>query len=228
MGVLDRVVGSSSTAQQPPAPASSPRTVKDAETSIRADFIRKVYTLLSINFLITIAVSCAFAFVIPIRDYIVSHRWVLFASLGLFLAAAITVSCFRFPHPFDVLAMFFFVGALSTFVGIIVAFYFERGAGKIVLQAFVTTAAVFIAITAFVSITKKDFSFLYGFLAAGSLVLLVCILLSFVVGWVIPGKSRAISFAIAVFGYAAHARPPRFGYLSPAFCAVHMLFSMLK
>jgi len=51
--------------------------------------------------------------------------------------------------------------------------YFEMGMGKVVLQALMLTASVFIALTSYVMVTKKDFSFLGGGLFAALLVLIV-------------------------------------------------------
>lgn len=78
--------------------------------------------------------------------------------------------------------------------------FYESGAGNIVLQAFVATAAVFLSITAFIMITKKDFSFLYSFLSAAFIVLVVLSLLNFVIMRPRGNTSRTFSFGISVLG----------------------------
>ena len=45
--------------------------------------------------------------------------------------------------------------------------------GVIVLQALILTASVFISLTTYVLVTKKDFSFLGGGLFAGLMILIV-------------------------------------------------------
>lgn len=103
--------------------------------------------------------------------------------------------------------MYCFVIAFSVAIGVIVARYFEQGAGIIVLQAFSATAAVFLAITAYVFITKKDFSFLYGFLSAALLVLIALAIANFALGWVIGSRTPWFTFGISVFGYVCCFHP---------------------
>lgn len=204
MAIWDKIMGAtSSTADEPPAPVTGPQRVATAETSVRNGFIRKVYSLLTINFLITIGVSVAFSTISPISEFLVSHSWVMFIPLVISLALLIVLSCFKLAYPINLIVMYVFVLAYSAFVGCIVAIYFERGAGPIVLQSFIATAAVFLSITLYVAITKQDFRFLYGFLAAGIVCLIVLSLSTFVIRWFTPsGKlPRAVYFAISVFGY---------------------------
>ena len=56
--------------------------------------------------------------------------------------------------------------------------YYQSGMGLVVLQALVLTAAVFVSLTTYVLVTKKDFSFLGGGLFAGLIILIVWSLLN--------------------------------------------------
>jgi len=62
-------------------------------------------------------------------------------------------------------------------VGVICAIYQEQGYGIVVLQALILTAAVFSSLTAYVFVTKKDFSFMGAGLFAGLMILIVWSLL---------------------------------------------------
>jgi modulator of FtsH protease len=84
-------------------------------------------------------------------------------------------------------------------ISCIVARYFAAGAGVIVLEAFALTALVFIAITAFIMISKKDFSFLGGFLFAALIILFVASIANFVFGFV-GVRNKVVTFAISVLG----------------------------
>lgn len=199
MGIFDRFTGGGGASADAPMPATAGTTVKTAPVDVRLGFLRKVYILLTINFAITIGISCIFAFIDPVREYILRNSWTVWASIGVVLVSFIVISCFRPPFPFDVIAMYFFVLALSAMVGAIVARYYDAGAGIIVLKAFISTAAIFLTITAYIAVTKKDFNFLYGFLSAGLIALLIIALLTFAFSWV--GRvSRLWSFLISVFG----------------------------
>lgn len=200
MDFMSKFKGSSSREQNAPSPATSPATVQTAEVNVRLGFIRKVYALLTINFAITIGVSCAFSFINPIRNFIVENPWIIVVALVASFALLIVLSCFRLSFPFDVVILYCFVLAISAFVGTIVANYYDRGAGRIVLQAFIATAAVFLAITFYVSITKQDFSFLYGFLGAGIFAIIILIILNFAIGFVSSKVRRVVSFVISVVG----------------------------
>lgn len=65
-----------------------------------------------------------------------------------------------------------FTLGMSYSVGVICAMYYASGLGAVVLQALVLTFAVFLSLSAYVLVSKKDFSFLGGGLFA-CLVLLI-------------------------------------------------------
>lgn len=173
--------------------------VATAETSVRAGFIRKVYSILTLQFLITIGMSCAFAFIDPIREFVVKNQWLMIIAIVFALGSVIALFCFRTRFPVNLAIFVVFTLAYSFMVATIVAVYFEAGAGKIVLQAFVLTAVVFISITLFVFITRKDFNFLGGFLFAAFLILLTASIANFALG-LVGVRSRLFSFAISVLG----------------------------
>lgn len=209
MGLLDKIKGSSSNTgassppPPPPPPATAPLTVNTAEVNVRVGFIRKVYTLLTLNFLITIGISCVITFVEPVRKYVMNEDnfWVLLATFAAMIVSLLVLLCCKLPFPFNLIMMYVFVFFQSIFVGVIVSRYYVTGQGIVVLQAFILTAVSFLAITAYCAITKADFSFLYGFLAAGTLVLIFAIVFNFALAWVGSGVSRVVSFFISIAGY---------------------------
>ena len=96
--------------------------------------------------------------------------------------------------------MYVFVLGFSVMVGAIVATFYSRGSGVIVLQAFIATAAVFLSVTAMIAIFKIDFSFLGYFLGAGLIVLIVLSLINWLIDWPRTKQGRGFSFAISVLG----------------------------
>lgn len=184
----------------PPPPANSPPTVNTASKNVRAGFLTKVYVLLTINFLITIGISLAFALVRPIRNWIEDNWWVTFVGLGVAFAALLVLACVRISFPTNLILMYVFVLGFSVMVGAIVATFYSRGSGVIVLQAFIATAAVFLSVTAMIAIFKIDFSFLGYFLGAGLIVLIVLSLINWLIDWPRTKQGRGFSFAISVLG----------------------------
>lgn len=184
-----------------PPPASAPVTVQTASVDVRLAFIRKVYVLLFINFAITIGVSCAFTFIDSVRSFIVQRTYLIWISIAVAIVALLFLACVPLKFPLNLIVMYIFVLSFSAMIGVIVARYYDAGWGGIVLQAFIATAAVFFSVTAFVFVTKIDFSFLRYFLFAGLVVLVVLSLFSFLVPFPRNGRSRWFVFGISVLGY---------------------------
>ena len=74
------------------------------------------------------------------------------------------------------------------------------GAMPVVVNALGLTAFVFFGLSAYALTTKKDFSFLAGFLTAGFFILIGAMVLSFFTQ--IPGLQLAISAAFVLFSSA--------------------------
>ncbi|MFC4699341.1 Bax inhibitor-1/YccA family protein [Glaciecola siphonariae] len=92
--------------------------------------------------------------------------------------------------------VFVFTGLLGGALGPILNVYLNAGAGHIVMQALAATAVVFFALSGYALVTKKDFSFLGGFLTVGLVVVIVGMLANLFLQ--IPAMSMAIS-ALVVF-----------------------------
>lgn len=198
--------GSAADAQAAPAgydPEGGPPAevkVGTAETSVRLGFLRKVYTILTLNFLITVGFACFCSFVLPVRRWIFNNSWLQWVGLVVVIAAMIGLACCRIPPPFNIGLLALFVAGFSLLIGTICAIYFEVGWGGVVLQAFLATAAIFIAITTYIMITKKDFSYLGSFLFGALIALIVVSLCTFVFRLVVGRVNKWVGFAISVFG----------------------------
>lgn len=98
--------------------------------------------------------------------------------------------------------VFAITGLLGFGLGPILSHYLNMPNGaQVVMQALGTTGAVFIALSAYVMVTKKDFSFMGGFLAAGMIVAIVSMLVVVVAamfGYPMPGVSLALSALVAL------------------------------
>ena len=92
----------------------------------------------------------------------------MFSTLGLIFA----LSCYKNTHPTNMWLLGAFTAAEAYTVGVLCASYSQAGLGLVVLQALLLTAGVFIALTAYVFVSKKDFSWLGGGLFAVLLILL--------------------------------------------------------
>ena len=97
--------------------------------------------------------------------------------------------------------VFAFTGLLGASLGPILNYYVSAGAGQVITQALGTTALIFFALSAYVLTTRKDFSFMGGFLFVGLIAVLVCALgmmIASFFGVYMPLASVALSGVIAL------------------------------
>ncbi|XP_043093039.1 protein lifeguard 4 [Puntigrus tetrazona] len=149
--------------------------VATASVHIRMDFLRKVYTILSLQIIITTAVSAVFMLCNPIKNFVhESPSLVLISAIGsLILLLALAV--YRHQHPINLYLLFGFTLLESLSVATAVTFYEYT----IVLQAFVLTSAVFLGLTAYTFQSKRDFSKLGASLFAGLWILIIASFMRF-------------------------------------------------
>ncbi|SRR5690554_108135 len=96
---------------------------------------------------------------------------------------------------------FALTGFMGYTLGPILSAYIGAGAGDIVFNALAMTALVFFGLSGYALVSRKDFSFLSGFLMAGFFVLLGAMILGFFMS--IPGLQLAISAGFVLFSSAA-------------------------
>lgn len=91
--------------------------------------------------------------------------------------------------------VFLVTGLLGFSLGPILAYYLQMAnGGQVVMTALGGTGVIFLALSGYVLTTKKDFTFLGGFLITGFLVLLGAMLLNLFLS--IPAMSLAISAGV--------------------------------
>jgi len=96
-----------------------------------------------------------------------------------------------------IIAIFAFTGCMGAALGPVISFYLAFPAGpSIVLQALGGTALIFLTLSGYVLSTRKDFSFMGGFLLTGLIVVIVAALANLF--FQIPALSLALSGAIVL------------------------------
>ncbi|GDY27631.1 MULTISPECIES: Bax inhibitor-1/YccA family protein [unclassified Agarivorans] len=149
--------------------------------------LRNTYALLSMT-LFTSAIAAFFAVVAGI-----GHM----ASIGMMVAAMIIVF-FVLPRSINssmgLVWTFVFTTLMGASLGPLLSAYLQFPQGPaIVMQALGMTGLIFFGLSGYVLTTKKDFSFMSGFLMAGLIVVVVSMLLNLFLQ--IPMLSLAISGA---------------------------------
>ncbi|XP_077356048.1 protein lifeguard 4 isoform X1 [Festucalex cinctus] len=128
--------------------------VASASVHIRMDFLRKVYTLLSLQIILTTATSALFMFSQTIKDFVhASPAVVLGSALGS-LVLLLALAVYRHKHPVNLYLLFVFTLLEAISVATALTFYEY----STVLQALFLTCAVFAGLTAYTFQSKRDFT----------------------------------------------------------------------
>jgi modulator of FtsH protease len=164
------------------------------ETIRSNQVIRNTYLLLSL----TLAFSAVMAFTAMAINAPPVH-WIL--MIAVLIGGPFAIHAAR-NSIWGLVLTFVFTGALGFFLGPILSMYLGLPNGpQIVGNAFGTTAVAFVALSGYALTTKKDFSFLGGFLIVGLVLALVAIVANIFLG--IPALSLTISAAVVLLLSAA-------------------------
>lgn len=147
--------------------------------------LRNTYMLLSLTFLF----SAFMAYVGLISG--ASHMNPLLMIVGIYGLMFLT-QMFR-ESPLGLVFVFAFTGFLGYTLAPILGHYlaaFSNG-GQIVMTALAGTGAIFFALSGYALVTRKDFSFMQGFIFAGMMVLLLAMIAGIFLQ--MPGLQLAIS-----------------------------------
>lgn len=117
-------------------------------------FVRKVYTILTIQIFLTAALSCLSFFSSGYRNWIQSNSWMMWISLFGAIGFMLLTFWKRKSYPQNLIFLTGFTALEAYSISVITSFYESR----IVLQALVITMAIFVALTLFACQTKYDFT----------------------------------------------------------------------
>lgn len=165
-----------------------------ARTEQTNKVIRNTYMLLSLTMVLsTITAGISTMLYMPPMTYLIG---IVVGFVLLFVINKKQNSAAALP------LTFLFTGIMGFSLGPLLNVYLNMANGtQIVMTALGMTAITFFGLTAYVMTTKKDFSFMGGFLAAGSMVLLVAMAALFILPWFgvdISAMSLAFSALVVV------------------------------
>ncbi|KAF6209752.1 hypothetical protein GE061_015501 [Apolygus lucorum] len=164
--------------------------VHNASVQIRLGFLRKVYSLLFVQLLLTTIIGFTLISVGPAKLFVQENTWMI--TLGfisnIVILIALHIKRKETPINFILLAIFTVVEAYT--IGVIVSFYDQY----VVLQAFLLTVLVLGGLTAYTFQTKRDFSNLGIVLFSALIILIVGGLIQLFV------RSTTFEFALSIFG----------------------------
>ncbi|HVF51016.1 MAG TPA: Bax inhibitor-1/YccA family protein [Pyrinomonadaceae bacterium] len=166
------------------------QTAAEATVAERMSFVRKVYALFFAATLFAIGgVALGFLFPEILMRPVVEHPYItLFVLLGGVMGA----QAVRHVAGVNLLALFGFTTLTGIIISPLMAMVAATNPASI-WQAGILTVGIFGGLTAYVFISKKDFSFLRGMVTTGLIIVCLASLLNFfIVG------SSALMFAVSI------------------------------
>ena len=155
--------------------------------------LRNTYALLSLTLAFSaVMAAVSMSFAIPRPHFLI----VLVAFYGLLFGIEKTKN-----SGMGLVLTFVLTGFMGMILGPVLNYYLNMpNGGQLVATAMGMTAFVFLALSGYVLTTRKDMSFLSGFIVAGMVVLIVAMLVGFF--FQIPGLQLAISAGFVLFSSA--------------------------
>ncbi|XP_054828595.1 protein lifeguard 3-like [Eublepharis macularius] len=147
---------------------------------VRHNFIRKVYSILSVQLLVTVGIVAVFTFVTPVSSFVRRNVAVYYVSYGVFLVTYLVLACCEGPRrrfPWNIILLSIFTLALSFMTGTIASMYDT----KAVILAMIITAIVAIIVTIFCFQTKVDFTSCTGLFCVLTIVFIVTAIITAIV-----------------------------------------------
>ncbi|XP_066250145.1 protein lifeguard 1 isoform X2 [Euwallacea similis] len=142
------------------------------EQSIRKGFIRKVYSILMVQLVITMGFIALMCYEPKTKDFVQKTPSLFIVALVVMIVAMITLACcgeVRRKAPINYIMLFIFTIAEGFLLGVSSSHYRQDA----VLMAVGITAAVCLALTLFAFQTKYDFTMMGGILLVAVIILLV-------------------------------------------------------
>jgi len=166
--------------------------VAGASKAVRLGFMRKVYSLLAIQLIMTTLIGATLIFTPGVKEMVQANSWMLLPAFLLSFGLLIGLHVKRKEHPVNLYLLAGFTVVEAYTVGVLATFYDQA----IVVQAFFLTAAVVCGLTAFTFQTKRDFSNMGAALFTGLIVLILGGFIQMFVGGEITDTALAVGGAI--------------------------------
>lgn len=135
-------------------------SVADCVLGIRNAFIRKVYTILTAQVLLTVAVSATIILNQGIKQWALTHIWTIYLSLFGSIAFMIGAFVTQRSYPKNLI----FLGGFTLFESYAIGTISSLYDTNVVLLALLITTVVFVGLTLFAFQTRYDLTGWQGFL----------------------------------------------------------------
>ena len=143
---------------------------------IRAGFLRKVYSLLSLQTLFTFSACLLVLLNANVSYFMLSSTAITIYQVSIIVSLTsllVLYYCALHKYPLNVLLFSLFTCAITFQLGFVTALCKARDESVILLMSLGTTVTIFCSLTSYVIISKRDFEFLNTFLIVCMVTLIV-------------------------------------------------------
>ena len=164
-----------------------------SDVKIRHAFIRKVYSIITFQLMITVAITALFVFTKPVKEFFYTNSWILWLSMiGTIVIMLVLVCCESVSRnfPLNMILLMVFTVMESILVGAISAQYDT----DTIFIALGITSVVVVALTIFAFQTKIDFTGFGVYLFVFAIVLMVFGIIGIIF------RSQILNILYAAFG----------------------------
>ncbi|TPX49302.1 hypothetical protein SeLEV6574_g01537 [Synchytrium endobioticum] len=165
-------------------------TVAQSTVDVRLSFVRKVYSILAAQLLLTVIFSAAFLYSPSVQQFAQANQWLLYLSIFASLALLMALIWKRRSHPTNL----YLLSAFTLFESYTIGFAVSSHDSETVLQAVILTLALFIGLTLFTLQTKIDFSGIGPFLFGALWVLIIAAFIEIFLPF-----NKFVDLALAIF-----------------------------
>jgi len=155
----------------------------NVDKMLRMAFIRKVYTILTLQLAITTAVASYLSLNEAARFFVFSNPGLLWVAFGLSFGTIIALFCYKQRHPYNMILLGVFTLVEAYTIGVVCAIYTSQDNGFLVVEAAGITMTIFLGLTLFTCFSKIDFSFMGAGLYMCLHVLIFWGLFQWLFGW---------------------------------------------
>merc|ERR1711902_20910 len=171
--------------------------VHGAAKHIRLGFLRKVYSLLALQLIMTTLIAGVCLMTPQVKGFVHENPWLLMIAFILSMGLLIALHVKRRETPVNLILLAGFTVVEAFTVGVIVTFYEV----SVVLQAFFLTASVVVGLTLFTFQTKRDFSGWGAGLMSGLWILILGGFFQIFIGGEITQTAMAVGGAVLFSGF---------------------------
>lgn len=132
-------------------------------------FVRKVYSILTVQLLATAALSSVSFFSPGYKAWIQTNQWMMWVSLFGAIGFMLLTFWKRKSYPTNLLFLAGFTAMEAYSISVVTSFF----ESKIVLEALIFTLGIFVALTLFACQTKYDFTSWIPYLAGALWVVII-------------------------------------------------------